>query len=177
MDFYLGFVCICNILVHPPSLQVQISDFKSISLRGFSRSESHPHSVQVGRRLPPSPLVRPLRRILVTLVLKPILPLLKEDVLEKDTRPRDPAVDELVQQLVSPAGLVFVVLKHCLGDDSRAHGDQVPVPLAVAEVSRAAVDLALVPELGPAGQGVPDLCITLKACVDDVTGDKLFENV
>jgi hypothetical protein len=32
----------------------------------------------------------------MVLVLKPILPLLKHDVLEEDASPRDPAVDELM---------------------------------------------------------------------------------
>lgn len=98
---------------------------------------------------PPSPLVRPLRRILVVLVLEPILPFLKNLVLEEDARVRDLAMDELVQQLVPPAVLVIVILKHHLGDNARTHVGQGPIPLAFAKVERAAVVLALNPELGP----------------------------
>lgn len=107
-------------------------------------------------------------------VFKPIPPALKQNALEEDTRPRDLPVDELVQQLVPPARLVVVILKHHLGNDARAHFGQGPVPLALAEVEGAAVVLALDPELGPGVQGGLDVCVALKVHVDDAAGGELF---
>ena len=64
--------------------------------------------------------------------------------------PETRAVDELVQQLVPPAMLVLVALKHYLGQRCSSPWRLGPsTPLAFAKVERAAVVLALDPELSP----------------------------